>query len=419
MTQTSTYGLFRHKPFLFFFLGSGCSELAYQIAFVALGWQVYELTNSAMDLGLIGLIQFLPSVLFVFVIGHVADKYNRKKLLQICQILEALTAVFLCIGTAYGWLTVNQIFISVGVLGVCAAFEGPSGQALMPSVIPKGMIAQGTTIGSSIYQMGAVAGPALGGVAYALSKNAPFLLMSVLWASAAVLNGLIRVDPHHSHMSQLSQKTIDQATESNSQHDKDSVYAGARFVKENPLLLGTLSLDLFAVLLGGATTLLPIYAKDILDTGAWGLGLLRSAPAVGALIMTTYLSRFALKSRVGMKMFNSVIVFGIATVLFALSTEMWLSLTALAVMGAADMVSVVIRSSLVQLATPEKMRGRVSAVNFLFINASNQLGGFESGLTAAVFGVVNAAAIGGIGTVIIALIWMRLFPSIKEIDKLE
>jgi len=164
--------------------------------------------------------------------------------------------------------------------------------------------------------------------------------------------------------------------------------------------------------------LLPIYAKDILDTGAWGLGLLRSAPAVGALIMTAYLSKFALKSRVGMKMFNSVIVFGIATVLFAFSTEMWLSLTALAVMGAADMVSVVIRSSLVQLATPEKMRGRVSAVNFLFINASNQLGGFESGLTAAVFGVVNAAAIGGVGTIIIALIWMRLFPSIKEIDKL-
>ncbi len=416
MIQSSTYGLFRHKPFLFFFLGSGCSELAYQIAFVALGWQVYELTHSAMDLGLIGLIQFLPSVLFVFLIGHTTDKYDRRRLLQICQFVETLTAIFLTLGSLGGWLSVSQIFVSVAVLGICMAFEGPAASALMPSVVPAGMITQGTTIGSSIYQMGAVAGPAIGGMAFAFSKSSPFILMAVFWALASLINGMIKVDKTVVHNSALLPNHKDSM---NAHFDNDSVYAGVRFIKSNPLLLGTLSLDLFAVLLGGATTLLPIYAKDILQTGPWGLGLLRSAPAIGALLMTAYLSRFALREKVGMKMFYSVILFGVATVVFAVSDQIWLSLVALALMGAADMVSVIIRSSLVQLASPDSMRGRVGAVNFLFINASNQLGGFESGLTAAVFGVVNAAVLGGIGAVLIALIWMKLFPSIKEIDTLD
>jgi MFS family permease len=201
--------------------------------------------------------------------------------------------------------------------------------------------------------------------------------------------------------------------------DRESVFAGARFVWDNPFLLGILSLDLFAVLLGGATTLLPIYAKDILVCGAGGLGLLRSAPALGALLMTAYLSRFSLGQRVGLKMFYAVILFGLCTVVFALSSTMWLSLTALVLMGAVDMVSVIIRSSLVQIATPEQMRGRVSAINFLFINASNQLGGFESGITAALFGVVGAAALGGVGTIAVALIWMKLFPSIIRINSLD
>jgi len=416
MHQSSNYGLFSHKPFLLFFLASGCSELAYQIAFVALGWQVYELTHSAMDLGMIGLIQFLPSILFVFLIGHAADKYDRRRLLQICQLLETCTAIFLTVGSLGDWLSVNQIFVSVGVLGICMAFEGPAASALMPSVVPAGMITKGTTISSSIYQMGAVAGPALGGIAYALSKSTPFVLMALLWALSSFLNGMIKVDKDVVHNSSLLPSA--QAAP-NPLCDNDSMYAGARFIKSNPLLLGTLSLDLFAVLLGGATTLLPIYAKDILQTGPWGLGLLRSAPAVGALLMTAYLSRFALKKHVGMKMFYSVIIFGAATIVFAVSNQMWLSLLSLALMGSADMVSVIIRSSLVQLATPERMRGRVGAVNFLFINASNQLGGFESGLTAAVFGVVNAAALGGIGTILIALIWMKIFPSIQQINTLD
>jgi MFS family permease len=199
----------------------------------------------------------------------------------------------------------------------------------------------------------------------------------------------------------------------------DDLFAGVRFVRDNPAILGTISLDLFAVLLGGATALLPIYAHDILQTGPWGLGLLRAAPAAGALLMTAALARYAIKRQVGLRMFQAVIVFGLATVVFALSHLIWLSVLALAVMGAADMVSVVIRTSLVQLATPDAMRGRVGAVNFLFINASNQLGQFESGLTAALLGAMPAAVLGGVGTVAVALLWMKLFPALRNVERLE
>jgi len=404
MSIHSTRLLFAHRPFLLFFGASGFSELAYQIAFVALGWQVYALSGSAFDLGLIGLIQFLPSVIFVFVIGHAADNYPRRTLVQVCQMVEAVTALFLTIGSYQGWLSVMNIFIAVGVLGMAIAFEGPAAAALLPAVVPKGRLTEGTTVGSAIYQIGAISGPAIGGLAFAASPNLPFVLMTLLWAFAAVFNQGIK----------------NQSDEIKSESpSSDSLFAGVAFVKNNPAILGTLSLDLFAVLLGGATTLLPIFAKDILQTGPLGLGVLRSAPALGALLMTAYLSRYPLNKAVGLRMFQSVIIFGAATIVFAFSKVMWLSIFALFLMGAVDMVSVIIRSSLVQLSTPDDMRGRVNAVNFLFINTSNQLGGFESGMTAAIFGTVPAVAIGGVGTILIALIWMRLFPSLKAVDKLE
>ena len=403
-STSSNSRLFKHKPFLLFFGASGFSELAYQIAFVALGWQVYALSGSAFDLGLIGLIQFLPSVLLVFVIGHAADKYPRRPLVQICQLIEAATALYLAVGSICGWLSVMNIFVSVGVLGMAMAFEGPAATALLPAVVPEGHLKEGTTVGSAIYQMGAISGPAIGGLAFAVSPSLPFILMFVLWVLAAVFNQGIKNDS----------SAVQPDTPSS-----DSLFAGVSFIKNNPAILGTLSLDLFAVLLGGATTLLPVYAKDILQTGPLGLGILRSAPALGALLMTVYLSHFPLNKAVGLRMFQSVIAFGLATVVFAYSNLMWLSLLALFVMGAVDMVSVIIRSSLVQLSTPDDMRGRVNAVNFLFINTSNQLGGFESGMTAALFGTVPAVAIGGVGTVLVALIWMKLFPSLKAVDKLE
>lgn len=403
MPPPSTKSLFRHRPFIYYFGASALSELAYQIAFVALGWQVYALSGSAFDLGIIGLIQFMPSVLLVFVIGHAADNYPRRKLVQWCQLIEALTALYLSLGALLGWLSVGHIFVCVAVLGVAMAFEGPAATALLPAVVPKGQLQAGTTIGSAIYQMGAISGPAIGGLSYAISPELPFILMTVLWLLAAILNQ--GINPREA--------TLHTETPSSG-----SFFAGVHFVKNNPAILGVLSLDLFAVLLGGASTLLPIYAKDILLTGPLGLGVLRSAPAIGAILMTLYLSKHPLKSKVGVRMFQAVILFGISTTVFALSSSMWLSVSALALMGAADMVSVIIRSSFVQLSTPDDMRGRVNAVNFLFINASNQLGGFESGMTAALLGTVPAAALGGIGTVLVALIWMKLFPTLKSLDKL-
>ena len=274
----------------------------------------------------------------------------------------------------------------------------------MPLITPQGSLQRATAISSGAAQLATITGPALGGLAYALTPSMPYGVMALFWLLGAILTGGIR----------LTQPAAirDSATPSD-------LFAGVRFVRNNPAILGTISLDLFAVLLGGATALLPIYARDILETGPLGLGILRAAPAVGALLMTAFLARHTISRRVGLRMFQAVIVFGAATVVFALSHWMWLSVLALATLGAADTISVVIRFSLVQLATPDEMRGRVGAVNFLFINASNQLGQFESGVTAALFGAMPAAVLGGVGTIAIALLWMKLFPTLRDVEQLE
>src|ERR1700760_334449 len=298
------------------YLGARCvSEYAYQIATVAIGWQIYELTGSAFQLGMVGLVQFIPSALLVFVAGHAADRYDRKRVAQLCQIAEGLVAALLAWGTFAGWLTVPEIFAALAVLGVTAAFEVPAGAALLPGVVPEGTLQKATAFSSGAFQAAAISGPALGGVAYAIAPGAPYLLMAMFSLLAGMLSGMIAL-----------QKPV----EAKEPPTVDDLFAGASFVRHNPAILGTISLDLFAVLLGGATALLPIYARDILQTGPWGLGVLRAAPAVG-----------------GMLMFQAVIVFGLATMVFALSQWLWLSLIALMVMGAADNVSVVIRLSLV------------------------------------------------------------------------
>jgi MFS family permease len=407
MSSTMSVGagaLLKHKSFLLYLLSRSLSRFSSQIGAVAIGWQVYELTGSALDLGLVGLVQFLPTALFLFIAGSVADRYERRRIVQLCQLAEALTALMLGWGVYAGSLTVTDIFLASFVLGTAGAFESPTSGALLPLITPQGSLQRATAISSGASQLATITGPALGGLAYALMPSMPYGIMALFWLLGAILTGGIR----------LTQPAAirDPATPSD-------LFAGIRFVRNNPAILGTISLDLFAVLLGGATALLPIYARDILKAGPLGLGILRAAPAVGALLMTAYLARHTIKNRVGMRMFEAVIIFGVATVVFALSHWMWLSVLALAILGAADTVSVVIRLSLVQLATPDEMRGRVGAVNFLFINASNQLGQFESGVTAALFGAMPAAVLGGLGTIAIALLWMKLFPTLRNVERLE
>jgi MFS family permease len=400
----SAAALFRHPPFLLFFAARAFSRFCYQIGAVAVGWQVYALTNSALDLGLIGLTQFVPMALLVFVAGHAADRFDRRRVAQMSQIVAAATAAFLAYGSFAGWLEVPEIFAAVAVLGMTAAFESPTTAAMLPLVAPEGMLQRATAVSSATIQVATIIGPALGGLAYAVSPGVPYAIITVAWLIAAAVNGAITLAPQPAR---TEAPTL------------ASLFAGVGFVRRNPLILGSISLDLFAVLLGGVTALMPIYARDILHTGPWGLGILRGAPAVGAMVMATVLVRTSITQRVGLRMFQAVIVFGVATVVFALSHWLWLSLIALVVLGAADMISVVIRLSLVQLATPDAMRGRVGAVNYLFINASAQLGEFESGIAAFLLGAVPAAVLGGLGTIAVALLWMKLFPSLRAVERLE
>jgi len=395
--------LFTHRPFLLYFSGRLFSGLSRQIIAVAVGWQVYEITGSAFHLGMVGLAQFLPTLLLTFNAGHAADRYDRKRIVQWCQWIEGLAAAYLAWGSIGGWISVFDIYLASALFGAASAFERPAGAAMLPNIVPNSLLQQATALSSGAMHIATTAGPMLGGFAMAISTGTAYVLCAVFWLCAGFFNGALP---------EKQRGTPDGTVTA------QSIFAGVHFVRRNPTLLGTISLDLFAVLLGGATALLPIFAKDILHTNEVGLGLLRAAPSVGGLVTTFLLARRPIDRRVGMRMFQAVIVFGIATLVFGLSTNLALSLGALAIMGAADQVSVVIRLSLVQLSTPDDMRGRVSAVNFLFVNASNQLGEFESGVTAAMWGAVPAVIVGGVGSIVIALLWMRLFPSLRDVEKL-
>ncbi|MEN3350044.1 MAG: hypothetical protein V7632_3679 [Bradyrhizobium sp.] len=403
-SPAASVNLLRHGPLLLC-LSSRCfSEFSYQIATVAIGWQVYELTGSAVYLGIVGLVQFIPSALLVFIAGHAADRYDRRRVVQACQLVQGIAAGYLGWRSLAGGVTVVEIFTVLVGFGIATAFESPALSALLPGVAPEGQLQRATALATGAWQVSAISGPAIGGLAYAISPAAPYGVMAVFWLLGALCCGAIR---------------LDRPADEPDPPSLDQLFAGVKFVRDNPAILGTISLDLFAVLLGGASALLPIYARDILQAGPWALGVMRAAPAVGALVMTAVLARHPLTKHVGLRMFQGVIAFGVAICVFALSKEIWLSALALAAMGAADTISVVIRFSLVQLATPDEMRGRVGAVNYLFVNASNQLGEFESGITAALFGTVPAALIGGLGTIAVALLWMKLFPSLRKVERLE
>ncbi|MBB5198443.1 MFS family permease [Glaciimonas immobilis] len=370
---------------------------------VAVGWQVYQMTGSAFDLGIVGLVQFLPALFLALVVGHVADRYDRRTIARICLFIEGVAAAALAIGSVQGWLTKDAILIIVFIIGATRAFESPTMQALVPGLVPPRLLPRAVAWAASATQTAVIIGPALGGFIYAIGASAVYAISSALLLLASVLVSRIRIE---TVLPKREPATL------------TSLFAGIAFIRSRPAVLGAISLDLFAVLLGGATALLPIFAHDILATGPLGLGLLRSAPALGALSVGLYLTRRPLTKRVGRSMFIAVAIFGVATVVFALSRSMTISLIALAVLGASDMISVVVRSSFVQLETPDAMRGRVSAVNSVFIGTSNQLGEFESGITAAWVGPVPAVLFGGIGTLVVVALWIRLFPELFKVDRL-
>jgi MFS family permease len=372
---------------------------------VAVGWQMYAITKSTFYLGMVGLVQFIPLVLLTFVSGHMADRYNRKWIISISQITSGLSVLVLAWSTYEGWINKEILLLLSFIIGAAMSFSGPAQQSMLPNIIEKKDFPKAVAISSSFFEFSVIIGPSLGGIFYAINPEFVYV----------VIGGLLLIA---SFLIQTVTMLNNETKRSNTNRIKEA-FAGLSFIKSRPAILGALSLDMFAVLLGGATALLPVYASEILKIGPLGLGVLRSAPSVGALLVSIYLAKHPLKKNVGRTMFKAVICFGLATIVFGISNSLIVSFLALFVLGASDVVSVVIRQTFVQMETPDELRGRVSSVNFLFIGTSNQLGEFESGITASAFGVVPAVLIGGIGTVVIALLWMRLFPTLLKIDKLE
>lgn len=395
--------LFEYRSFLYFFLSRVATTGASQMMMVVVAWQMYDLTQSAYDLGLVGLAQFVPALALALLVGQVADRYDRRRVLAWCLAGQLLVTVVLVAGTLGGWLNREAILIASLGLGATKAFQMPTQQALGPTLVPLFVLPRALAINSAATQLAIITGPALGGFLYVAGAAVVYLSCGALYLAAILL--VLRIVPVQTH-------TMREAV---SLH---SLFAGIGFIWRRKEILGAISLDLFAVLLGGATALLPIFAREILHVGPWGLGLLRSAPAVGALAVSLYLARRPIQRRAGKIMFTAVALYGVAILVFALSESFLLSLAALALSGAFDMVSVVVRQSLVQLDTPDAMRGRVSAVNSIFIGASNQLGEFESGMTAGWFGTVPSVLIGGIGTLVVVGLWIRLFPALARRERL-
>ena len=403
MVQTGN-SLFKQPSFSKYWTGRILSSTSFQMLSVAIGWQMYDLTHDAFSLGLVGLAQFIPMVMLTLVVGQAADRFDRRRILLVCQFIEGVVAALLLYGNLAGWIDREMILLAAAIIGACRAFEGPTSSALLPQLVSKSILAQAISLTTMAGQTAQILGPTLGGVLFSLGPNFVYSTAAAALLLASILTFLIRIE-------QAPVRKAEPVT-------LRSMLMGLEFVYKHPVILGTISLDLFAVLLGGATALLPIFAQDILHVGPWGLGLLRTAPAVGALIVSIFLAYFPLQKAAGLKLFGALAVFGLATMLFAVSTNIIVSIIALLLIGGSDVISVVIRSSLVQLQTPDEMRGRVNAVNSLFIGTSNQLGEFESGTVAGLLGPVPAAFIGGIGTVLIAGLWMILFPSIRKIKSL-
>ena len=403
-TATRLTDLIRERRFFRYWLSRVAGSMATQMLMVAMAWHMYELTSSAWDLGLVGLVQFVPALLLTLLAGHVADRWPRGRIIMVCLLAQALVAGVLLRATWSGSLSRDLLLWLSLLMGAIRAFQMPASQALLPALVSPALLPRAMAFSSAGMQAAILGGPALGGFLFALGADVVYALSVLLLGVAS--GALMQLSlPHR-------QQALEPMTMA-------SVLAGVQFVWRHKLLLGGFSLDLFAVLLGGATALLPMYAKDILNVGPWGLGLLRASPAAGALAMSLVLSRWPLQRHVGRWLMISVGLFGVSIAVFALSTLLWLSLLALTLSGAFDMVSVVVRQTLMQLETPDEMRGRVSAVSTIFIGASNQLGEFESGATAALMGPVAAALAGGLGTVLVAVLWSRWFPTLAQRDRMS
>lgn len=403
--ESSFAALMRHRPFVFFWLSRVCTASGFQMQGVVLGWQVYRLTGSALDLGLVGLCQFLPRIVLTPWAGYVADRFNRRRIALLMQLLQCALLLVLCLASAQGVVNREVILLLVAVSGAARTFEMPATQALLSAVVPLSLLPRAVAISSSAVQAAILVAPVVAGLLYLLGATLAYGMTALLYAAAAAMMAAILLAPQPDRSDQQASFLL-------------SFMEGIRFLRRQPLLLGAISLDMFAVLLGGATALLPIIADQLLKTGPVGLGLLHSAPALGALAMSIWLAGHPLRSA-GRSMFIAVGLFGLTTIGLGLSRSLPLSLAILLLLGAADMVSVVIRQTLVQLHTPDEMRGRVSSVNAIFIGASNQLGEFESGLTAQWFGLVPAILLGGTGTLLVAALWMRWFPQLAQIKGLD
>ena len=397
---------FTYPNFRFYMIARFLIICAGEMQAVAVGWQLYALTGRALDLGLIGLAQFLPGIFLFLITGHTADRVARQRILQVCFGAFSLCSLSLLLLTARGLHEAWPIYAVMLANGVVRAFNGPAGQAFLPLLVPECHFPNAVAWSSSVFMAATISGPTVGGLIYGFLGN-PMPVYG--FAAVAYVAALIMVARLRLKAAQRVRKEI----------TKEVILGGLRYIWRNKLILGSISLDLFAVLLGGATALLPIYARDILNVGTAGLGILRAAPGAGALVMSIVVAHWPLRRHAGAYMLWCVAGFGLFTIVFGLSRSVPLSLAALMLVGACDMVSVIVRHTLVQIATPDEMRGRVSAVNMLFVGASNEVGQFESGVTAHWFGTVPAVVLGGIGTLIVVAAWSALFPALRKVDELE
>jgi len=389
------------RAFHFFLATRLMGTLANQMLLLALGWQMYDLTNRPLDLGLVGLFQFMPSILLTIPAGQLVDVIDRRFVLAMSLLLQSIVAIVLAAGSYGGWVS-RDLILGLGILlGGARALQAPALQALVPTLVPAELLSRAMAMSSAAMKFAVVAGPAIGGFLYASGAFVVYAVCSFFSTISLVTTFMIRKTPR---------KPRERVTLA-------SMFAGWTYIRTHPFILGAISLDLVAVLLGGATALLPIYARDILDTGPWGLGLLRAAPAVGALVVGFVLARLPLERHVGRKMFIAVGIYGLSTLVFAWSHDFMLSLVMLAIAGAGDMVSVVVRQTLVQLRTPDELRGRVSGVNSTFISASNQLGEFRSGTMAQFIGAPGSVVVGALGTIATVAIWTKLFPELGRMDR--
>jgi MFS family permease len=397
---------FRYPAFTIFQTARCLVVLAMEMQAVAVGWQVYEITKRPLDLGLVGLAQFLPGILLFLVAGHVADVFDRRKVLILCEAGFGVCFLLLLLLTGFRSQSVAAIYAVLVLLGIVRSFNGPASRSILPHLVPEEHFQNSVAWASGIFQLATILGPVLGGVIYAIFRG-PFAVYLIAVVVAAVAVGLL-----------LSLK-VNIKARAKVETSTSSVFEGFRYIWREKLILGAISLDLFAVLLGGAVALLPVYAKEILQTGPWGLGILRSAPGVGAGIMAIVIAYKPLRKNVGAIMLWCVAGFGVFTVAFGISRSMIFSLIALFIVGATDMVSVIVRGTLIQVATPDEMRGRVNAVDMIFIGASNELGQFESGVTAQWFGTVPAVILGGVGAIVVTGLWAWMFPQLRKVNQLS